>query len=354
MSSFTFNKQKKFKAAVLFKQKKPLKIIELNLPKKLQRGQLLIKIYYSGICGSQIGEIDGVKGKDKYLPHLLGHEGTGRIIKVGKGVKRVKVGDEVIFHWKKNSGINASTPTYKYKDMYINSGNITSFSEYSVISENRVTKVKNLAKKKISALFGCCLLTGFGVIKNDLKIKPNDKVAIFGAGGLGLANIVYLQKIQPKLLVALDINERKLKKAIILGADKKLNVLNLSKEKVVDFLKKNKVNKIIENTGIIKNIESAYEGVTEKGKVCLVGVPKFNKKVRIHTLPIHFGKTLIGCHGGTKNPEKDINYYIKIFKKNNFKDLKPLISKIGKLKNINTAISDIRSSKIDGRYVMKL
>ncbi len=354
MSLFISNKQKKFKAAVLFRQKKPLKIIELPLPKKLERGQLLIKIYYSGICGSQIGEIDGVKGKDKYLPHLLGHEGSGKIIKVGKDVKRVKVGDEVIFHWKKNFGINASTPTFRYKDISINSGNITSFSEFSIISENRVTKVKNLAKNKISALFGCCLLTGFGVVKNDLKIKPNDKVAIFGVGGLGLANVVYLKKIKPKLLVVLDINEKKLTKAVTLGADKKLNVLNLKKKKIVDFLKKNNVNKIIENTGIIKNIESAYEGVTDKGKICLVGVPKFDKKVRIHTLPIHFGKKLIGCHGGTNNPEKDINHYIRIFKKNNFKDLKPLISKVGKLKNINTAISDIRSSKIDGRYVMKL
>ncbi len=353
MSSF-ISKKKKFKAAVLFEQKKPLKIIDLDFPKIIEKGQLLIKIYYSGICGSQIGEIDGVKGKDKYLPHLLGHEGSGKIIKVGKGVKKVKVGDEVIFHWKKSSGINAITPIYKYKKMNINSGNITSFSEYSIISENRVTKVNNLAKKKISALFGCCLLTGFGVVKNDLKIKPNDKVAIFGIGGLGLANVIYLKKISPKLLVVLDINEKKLNKAIFLGANKKLNISKLNKKEIVDFLRSNNINKVIENTGVIKNIEASYEGVSNKGKVCLVGVPKYNQKVRIHTLPIHFGKRFIGCHGGTNNPEKDINYYINIFKKNNFKDLEPLISKIGKLENINNAISDIRNSKIDGRYVMKL
>ena len=59
------------KAAVLFKNKKPLNILHLDLPRHLLDGQALVKIHYSGICGSQIGEIDGVKGKDKFLPHLL-------------------------------------------------------------------------------------------------------------------------------------------------------------------------------------------------------------------------------------------------------------------------------------------
>ena len=66
----------RFKAAVLSKQKKPLDIIELETKSNLKRGQVLVKLFYSGICGSQIGEILGVKGKDHFLPHLLGHEGT--------------------------------------------------------------------------------------------------------------------------------------------------------------------------------------------------------------------------------------------------------------------------------------
>ena len=203
-------------------------------------------------------------------------------------------------------------------------------------------------------MFGCCLLTGFGVVKNDLKINPKDRVAIFGVGGLGLANIIYLKRIKPKMIIAIDINEKKLTKAMSLGANKKINILKLGKNEIVSFLKKNEINKIIENTGIIKNIEASYEGVSDKGKICLVGVPKHNQKARIHTLPIHFGKRIIGCHGGTNNPEKDIYHYISLFKKNNFRELEPLVSKIGSLKNVNKAISQIRNSKIDARYVMKL
>ena len=190
MSSYISSKT--FKAAVLIKQKRPLRLINLVMPSGLEDHQILVKIIYTGICGSQIGEIEGVKGKDKYLPHLLGHEGSARVIKIGPKVKNFKIGDYVALHWKQNDVKNAKPFVYTDGKKIINSGNVTSFSEFSVVSENRVTKISKIALNKISALLGCCLLTGFGVIKNDLKVK-NDKIAIFGTGGLGLANIIYLK-----------------------------------------------------------------------------------------------------------------------------------------------------------------
>ena len=80
---------KKIQAAILVRQNSSLVIDEISLPQKLLKGQVLIKMFYSGICGSQLGEISGVKGKDKYLPHLLGHEGVGEIIDYGYKVETV-------------------------------------------------------------------------------------------------------------------------------------------------------------------------------------------------------------------------------------------------------------------------
>ena len=71
-----------------------------------------VKIIYSGICGSQLGEIDGVKGKDRYLPHLLGHEATGIVQEVGPGVKNFKNLDKVILHWKISKGCNSQNPYF--------------------------------------------------------------------------------------------------------------------------------------------------------------------------------------------------------------------------------------------------
>ena len=89
------------KSAILVESKKPLIITDIDLPKSLNYGQVLVKVCYSGICGAQINEIDAVKGPDKYLPHLLGHEGSGIVEKTGEGVTTVKKGDHVVLHWRK-------------------------------------------------------------------------------------------------------------------------------------------------------------------------------------------------------------------------------------------------------------
>jgi Zn-dependent alcohol dehydrogenase len=97
------------KAAVLEKLKKPLVIHTLEVP-SLNYGQVLVELKYSGICGRQIQEIDGSKGPDKFLPHLMGHEGGGIVRKIGYGVSKCKVGDHVVLHWRESKGIQSSFP----------------------------------------------------------------------------------------------------------------------------------------------------------------------------------------------------------------------------------------------------
>ena len=103
------------KAAILTERKKPLEVAEIELPNELEFGQVLVDIHYSGICGAQINEIDAAKGPDKFLPHLLGHEGSGIGEKIGEGVTAVKTGDHVVLHWRKSSGVESVTPKYLWK-----------------------------------------------------------------------------------------------------------------------------------------------------------------------------------------------------------------------------------------------
>ena len=98
------------KAAILLEQNSPLVIDEVQLPDKLDYGQVLVKVHYSGICGSQLGEIAGVKGPDPYLPHLLGHEGSGIVLETGLDVRYVNEGDHVVLHWRPGKGIEARLP----------------------------------------------------------------------------------------------------------------------------------------------------------------------------------------------------------------------------------------------------
>ena len=87
------------------------------------------------------------------MPHLLGHEASGIVVEAGPGVKKVKKNDNVLLHWMPGSGISSKGPQFRFKNKIINSGPITTFSQYSIISENRLTKINdNLEKKRDTSI----------------------------------------------------------------------------------------------------------------------------------------------------------------------------------------------------------
>ena len=102
-------------AAVLVETSQPLQVEELQIP-VLKEGQVLVKISYSGVCHSQLNEVQGLKGVDKFLPHTLGHEGAGIVQVVGPGVNKVNEGDAVILTWIKGDGLDVPSTIYTRKD----------------------------------------------------------------------------------------------------------------------------------------------------------------------------------------------------------------------------------------------
>ena len=344
----------KFKAAALFSQNKPLKLIDIEHKEKLSKGQVLVELYYSGICGSQIGEIQGVKGKDKYLPHLLGHEGTGIVKKIGKRVKKVRVGNKVILHWKKTKGINSKTPSYKYNGKKINSGWLTTFNRYAVVSENRITKLpKNISPKR-GILFGCSLTTAYGTLKRNGKISNKDSILIVGAGNIGLAMIYICKLLGCKNVLIIDKNVKKLKLAKILGATHafKLKNLNVLQKEIIDSLKGKQPNKIFENTGDVRMIEFSYKILNDIGILSLVGVPNYKKKIKINTLPLHLGKKMEGSFGGGGDPADDIKKINKLIK--NKKTLDKLLGKEFTLNKINLPINQMIKNKLLLKPIIRL
>src|SRR5438046_4859839 len=126
------------KAAMLVENNKPLIVAQLGMPATLSFGQVHVRIHFSGICGVQINEIEGAKGPDRFLPHLLGHEGSATVIEVGPGVRSVKKGDRVVMHWRPGAGLQSETPTYRWNGTRVNAGWVTTFNDRAVVSENRV------------------------------------------------------------------------------------------------------------------------------------------------------------------------------------------------------------------------
>ena len=342
------------KAAILAKQDSPLIVDKVQLPRTLDIGQVLVKLNVNGICGSQLGEIEGKKGIDPYLPHLMGHEGCGEVLKIGPGVKTVSVGDKVVLHWKKGSGIQSETPKYKWRGEKLNAGWVTTFNEYAVVSENRCTSIPININNDDAALFGCAVTTAFGVVENNAKLRFGESVLVFGAGGIGL-NIIQASKLTSAWpIIAVDIFDNRLELAKKFGAT---HIINSKKENIEIALKKiikeKSLDVFIDNTGIPKIIEKGYELINNKGRVILVGVPPKDSHIKIYSLPLHFGKIILGSHGGECVPEVDIPRYLKLLtnKKINFDGL---ITSRFSLKDINIAINTMRSGSSSGRIVIDL
>lgn len=161
-------KKIKIKAAVLKKINHDLEIKTVFHDGIISANQVLVKLFYTGVCGSQLGEIKGVKGKDKYLPHLLGHEATGKVVKISSKNNFLKKNDNVILHWQKNLGKNSKTPVYfDNQNKKVNAGWVTTFNNYAIVSINRVTKLPKNISLKQGVLFGCALTTAYGAIFKD-------------------------------------------------------------------------------------------------------------------------------------------------------------------------------------------
>lgn len=340
------------KAAILVEQHKPLVVDEVNLPSELKYGQVLVKIHYTTICGSQLGEIDGVKGVDKYLPHLLGHEGSGVVEKCGEGVKVVKTGDHVVLHWREGKGIQSATPNYTWKDKNVNAGLITTFNEYAIVSENRLTPIDKIIDLKIASLYGCAITTGFGVIHNNAHLQSGESLLILGAGGVGAAIILAGSCSSAHPIIAVDINDFKLEKAITFGATHTVNSRRMDAAQKIREILPEGADVVVETTGLKLIRELAYELTNKEGRTILVGVPKGGEKMNIDTLPLHFTKKISGSHGGEANPSYDIPRLIRLQNSGVF-TLNEMITHQFSLDEINEAIHAVRTKDVI-RCVLKI
>jgi S-(hydroxymethyl)glutathione dehydrogenase/alcohol dehydrogenase len=345
---------KKMKAAILVEQRKPLVIDEVQLPSTLEVGQVLVKIHYSGICGSQLGEIDGAKGDDKFLPHLLGHEASGTVLAIGPGVKHVKSGDTVVLHWRKGLGIEGAPPTYKWRGEKLNAGWIATFNEYAVVAENRVTAVPADSDLEVAALFGCAVTTGFGVVENNSRIRIGESVVVFGAGGVGLNIVQAAALVGAYPVIAVDLYDNRLDLAKEMGATHLVNSTKQDpKESIQAITSSLGVDVFIDNTGQPQVIELGYQLTKSQGRVTLVGVPRKGNNINIYSLPMHFGKVISGSQGGEAIPHEDILRYQHLYTAGRIK-LRELLTERSTLDDINVAIENMRTGKTSGRCLIRM
>lgn len=331
-------------AAVLTKLHAPLELMELELL-PLREGEVLVEMKYSGICRSQLNEIKGFKGHDPYLPHTLGHEGSGIVRAVGSGITKVNEGDHVVLTWIKGEGKDASGITYLSGKTIVNSGPISTFINYAIIAENRVVPIPKTISLREAALYGCAIPTGSGIVFNELKIAAGSSAAIFGLGGIGLSALIAAHQAGANPIIAIDANEEKFTLARKFGATHTILYHKATLKQSVLGITTGGVDFAIEAAGVKEVMELAFEVVKDKTGLCILAgnVPS---GTRIECDPFDFikGKRLIGTWGGGVKPDRDIPEFLKRYATTTL-NLHDLISHEAPLTEINSLIDLLDQGK---------
>lgn len=341
-------------AAVLHRIGEPLKIEELTIP-ELKPGQVLVNVSYSGVCHSQLNEIKGLKGEDKFLPHTLGHEGSGVVEKIGLGVDKVKPGDRVVLTWIRGSGADVPSTSYQRKDgLAVNSGAISTFMTVSVISENRLVKIPDETPLREAALLGCAIPTGAGIVMNTAKLSKGATVAIFGVGGVGLSALLAAKFKKASIIIAIDVLDDKLDNASSLGATHMINankmevlseILRITNGRGVDFA--------IECAGKKDSMEIAFPSVRDNGGLCvLAGNLPQGECICLNPFDLIRGKKIVGSWGGETKPDSDVPKYVEYYLSRDF-PLDRLITRSYCLTDVNQALYDLDNG-IPGRALIDM
>ncbi len=336
----------KTRAAVLREIGAALSIEELEIG-TLQRGQVLVEIAYAGVCHTQLNEVRGLKGPDRFLPHTLGHEASGTVLEAGPGVDKVRAGDAVVLSWLKGSG--ADVPATRYTDRAggsVNSGAISTFMKYAVVSENRVTRLPAGVELREAALFGCAIPTGAGVLLNSMGLAAGETIAIFGLGGVGMSAVAMARALGALVIVGVDVNAVRLEAARALGATHLVDARAGDALAIIRAATGGKgADYALEAAGTRASMEHAFEGVRDGGHAVIAGNLPAGERICIDPFDLIRGKRITGTWGGETLPDRDIPRFGEFARAGRLQ-LAALISAEYPLERIDEALSSLESTTV--------
>ena len=332
-------------AALLVQTGAPLVLAEIDIP-ALKPGQVLVEIAYSGACGTQVMEWRGDKGEDKWVPHCLGHEGTGTVLETGNAVTRVNAGDKVVLSWIKGSGIEAGGAVYGWGEKKVNAGGVTTFQRHAVVSENRLTPLPTELPMDLAVLLGCAAPTGMGAVYNVLKAQPGDAVAVFGTGGVGLHAVMAAALVGAMPVIAIDPNPTRRALAPLYGAT---HVIDPTATDVLAEIKKitpQGLDIAVESSGVPAAMEMAVSATRQQGgRAVVIGNARQGAMLSLNPSVFNQGKSLMGTWGGDSVPDRDYGRYARLLGAGRF-PVRNLLSKPYALEQADQALQDLATGKI--------
>ena len=317
----------KCKAAIAWGPGQPLSIEEVEVMPP-QAGEVRVRIVATGVCHTDAFTLSG-DDPEGLFPVVLGHEGAGIVVEVGEGVTSVQPGDHVIplytaecgeclfcksgktnlcvaVRATQGKGVMPDGTTrfsYQGQPLYHYMG-CSTFSEYTVVAEVSLAKIRPDANPEQVCLLGCGVTTGLGAVKNTAKVQAGDTVAVFGLGGIGLAVVQGAKLAKAGRIIAIDTNPSKFDLARTFGATDCVNPKDHEKpiQQVIVEMTGWGVDysfECIGNTNVMRAaLECAHRGW---GQSVIIGVAGAGQEISTRPFQLVTGRRWLGtAFGGVK------------------------------------------------------
>ena len=350
-----------------YQESKPLKIADIELEGP-GSGEVLVKIAAAGLCHSDLSVIDG--NRPRPTPMALGHEASGIVEEVGPNVSTFAKGDHVVLVFVPSCGhcipcssgrpalcepgaaangagtlLSGSRRLSKNGAMVHHHLGVSAFAEYATVSEHSLVKIDPEFDLTIAALFGCAVLTGVGAVVNTGQVPPGSKVAVIGLGGVGLCSLLGAKVSGASQVVAIDLNNNKLKLAKELGATHAVNASDENAVEAIREITKGGVDFAFEMAGSVPALQLAYDITTRGGTTITAGLP--HPDARLSLSPVSLvaeERSLKGSYVGACIPRRDLPRYMALYNKGDLA-VDRLLSDVLKLEDINLGFEKLASGE---------
>jgi S-(hydroxymethyl)glutathione dehydrogenase/alcohol dehydrogenase len=351
------------KAAIFHGVQQPLTIEEIDIDRPMAR-EIVVRTVATGVCHS---DLHFVEGKWPFPPPaVLGHEAAGIVEEVGEQVTYVKPGDHVIAclsvfcgHCEQcltghpNRCFNPETrrgpsdpPRLSQNGQPVNQFiNISSFAERMLLHENAVVKIREDIPLEAAALIGCGVMTGVGAALNTARVEPGSTVAVFGAGGVGLAAIQGARIAGARMIIAVDISENKLATAKELGATHIVDASSGDPVAKIREMTGGGVDYSFEAIGLKTAAAQAFECLSVGGTATVIGMIPIGEKVEIDSRILLSERKLQGSIMGSNRFRVDMPRYIDFYLQGRLK-LDEMITQRGRLEDVNDAFQAMKDGKV--------
>ena len=351
------------KAAVLHAPRQPMTIEDVAIAKPKRR-EVLVRTAAAGLCHSDLHFIEGAYPTP--MPVVLGHESAGIVEEVGEDVTYVKPGDHVIsclsvfcghceFCLSGHLSI-CQTPEVKmppgvaqrltWQGKHLNQFlNLSSFAEQMVVHEHALVKIRDDMPLDLASLIGCSVVTGYGAVVHTARIEAGATVAVFGAGGIGLATINAAQIAGAGRIVAIDKDPFKLDLARSFGATDVVDANEGDTVKRIVALTGGGVQYSFECIGLKATAEQSFSALRSGGTATLIGMIPVGTKIELHGVDFLRERRIQGCMMGSNRFRTDMPRLIEFYLQGRLRLAEMVSARIG-LAQINEGFAALKAGGI--------